>query len=525
MSRDYNPYQLPISAAAVPMSGVAVAIAIGIVLQRYGASWGIAVILAVCALIIYVILDSGKPGSGFRLKAEKYHWCWVILFFCGVGIMCSTFHSPPANEIVTAPGFPYIRGVVKDVKEQASGDVVTIDVHSLNDGRGKRLDSPDFTLISNVDAINLHRGDVVECRASILPRDSVKPLEANRAFFTERRLKESDVRVIDHDRRLQFRALDMRDRIIVIIDNSGLSRESKDFLSGVLLGDKRAVKPDTRAAYSRAGIAHVLAVSGLHTGIVAAIMLMLTLPLAIIGLRKTRYIFAIAGVWCFAFLCGLETPVVRAAIMVTFVMVGAATGRRNQPLNALFAAAALILLCNPDALFQISFQLSFLVTGAILVFGTLWRNSPLRQRRPILFSLQQYLFLSLTAFLAGAMLCGVYFHSIPLLFLPLNLLIVPVLPAVFVIGGIYIAAQALGFEFRLAANIIDFIVSVITDSAEWIGSLEFGVLEVTISPTVAWCYLAAMLMFALWVLQRKRWLLTAGAASMCLTAIAAGIGI
>ena len=156
---------------------------------------------------------------------------------------------------------------------------------------------------------------------------------------------------------------------------SGLSGDELATTGALTLGYKEDLDPQLRQHFQASGAAHVLAVSGLHTGIIYAILLVL---FTIGGRLKPRYenrpgrvafgLVIIAAMWFYAWLTGLTPSVVRSVLMITMVEVGRMLYRQSLTLNSIAAAAVLILLARPLDLWSISFQLSFAATTAIVLF-------------------------------------------------------------------------------------------------------------------------------------------------------------
>lgn len=140
-------------------------------------------------------------------------------------------------------------------------------------------------------------------------------------------------------------------------------------------GDRTHITPELRRAYSRTGASHLLAVSGLHVGIVFMIInvLLYLLPL----LRKghiVKNIVAVIAIWFYATLTGLSPSATRAAFMFTGAQVALMAAQTRNPTNIMCATAMVMLAVKPGLLFDISFQLSFIAVAAILAwFSPLYR--------------------------------------------------------------------------------------------------------------------------------------------------------
>jgi competence protein ComEC len=135
----------------------------------------------------------------------------------------------------------------------------------------------------------------------------------------------------------------------------------------ILLGEKGNIPNALRNDFAKTGTAHVLAISGLHVGIVAGMLLVLGAWL--FGRRYYIYIwFSLATIWLYALLTGMNPPVVRAAIMASLFLLAEFSGRQRSATIALTLAAAVMVGIEPRLLWQVSFQLSFLaMLGLVLV--------------------------------------------------------------------------------------------------------------------------------------------------------------
>jgi len=139
--------------------------------------------------------------------------------------------------------------------------------------------------------------------------------------------------------------------------------------AALLLGSREALPADDTQRYLVTGTIHILSISGLHVGILAVGLFKL---LAFVGLGRSRAILAVAvGTGLYMVLVGAETPVVRATLLVWLSCLGAALGRSSPALNALAAAAIVVLVMNPADVFFIGPQLSFLSTAVLVGAGGL----------------------------------------------------------------------------------------------------------------------------------------------------------
>ncbi len=149
-----------------------------------------------------------------------------------------------------------------------------------------------------------------------------------------------------------------------------LSGDNAAIVGAMAVGDRRGMTPELRQAYARAGASHVLAVSGLHVGIVFMLFNMIFMWLSFVHYGHIiRAVIVILPIWIYAAMCGFSPSVVRAAVMFSVLQTTVATSSRYISLNVLAATAFAMLVYRPDYLFDISFQLSFIAVVAILIWG------------------------------------------------------------------------------------------------------------------------------------------------------------
>ena len=209
----------------------------------------------------------------------------------------------------------------------------------------------------------------------------------------------------------------------------------------LLLGIRSEIPRQVKDKFRTAGMSHLLAISGLHVGIVLA--LALGIGAATLGSGNTLVVFgAMATVWVYAVVSGLDPPVVRAAIMGSLALVQVLTGRGMRGLTALILAAGVMVLADPTLLGSLSFQLSFtamagvivglplitLVSGAIGAISAGSSTSASRWLQYGLTLLIASVVISTTTTLATIPLIAMHFGEIPLMSVPATILAMPAMP-------------------------------------------------------------------------------------------------
>jgi competence protein ComEC len=253
--------------------------------------------------------------------------------------------------------------------------------------------------------------------------------------------------------------------------NQGIAGDQLAVLVALTTGDKATLDPELRSAFSTAGLMHVLAVSGLHIGIIYLILGWLVKPLTFYRYGKPlKIILVISFLWLYAFFTGMAPSVTRAVLMFSFLVIGEASGRKYASENALFASAFFLMLFNPNIIYEVGFQLSYLaVFGIFQFYKPIYDLFYFEQKIPD--KIWSLLALSLAAQLATTPISLYYFNQFPTYFLLSNLLIVPLVG--FIIQGT-ILFLVLGF-FEPAANIVAWVVNHMlkgmTFYSEWVSQL------------------------------------------------------
>ncbi len=237
-------------------------------------------------------------------------------------------------------------------------------------------------------------------------------------------------------------AENMRQKLLNRYRKLGLNQVELGTLSALTLGYKHDLDSQTKSYFTKAGVMHVLALSGFHVGAIALLLGLIlgwtggSVPGSII-----RIFISIVVLWGFAIVTGLSASVTRATAMLSFVMIGKYLGRKVNTYNILFLTAFCMLVMTPGLITDVSFQLSFLaVTGILLFHPLLARTVKIKNR--VVDKIWQMFTVSCAAQLAVFPVTIFYFHQFPLYFWITNLYVVPMVVVI-----IYLAAGYLLFAF------------------------------------------------------------------------------
>ena len=222
----------------------------------------------------------------------------------------------------------------------------------------------------------------------------------------------------------------------------GIPAPQSGLAQALLLGIRSELPEPVKEAFRTAGMSHLLAISGLHVGIVLAMAL--AVSSATLGRNSAAAIvIAALAVWAYAALSGLDPPVVRAAIMGSLMLAQGLTGRGMRGITALLLAAGLMVCIQPALLASLSFQLSFtamagvivglpiiaMLTGAVSPLATPASSWPARWGQYGLTLLMASAVISTTTTLATLPLIAYHFGDIPLMTVLATMLAMPAMPA------------------------------------------------------------------------------------------------
>ncbi len=311
----------------------------------------------------------------------------------------------------------------------------------------------------------------------------------------------------------------LRGRLLGALEETGLGPDELGIAKALLLGDRTRVETDLYASYKRAGVVHLLAVSGLHVGILAAFLYGLFRPLRRFPCGKELQLgFATALLWGYALLCGFSPSVVRAVLLFCFVSYALYLQRPGATLHFLSLAwVCMLVLLNPYWLLQVGFQLSFAAVGGIvLLYPALFRAWPAK-RRPLGY-IGKLVCVSLAAQAGTLPLTLYYFHQFPWGFLLSNLVLVPGIALILALGFACMLLQTGSFLPSILASFYGFLLGQMNAFIRWAGGLEgffsegipWGPMHLALSG-------AGLALLAAHLRVGKRWMLQG--AALCLAGL------
>ena len=262
----------------------------------------------------------------------------------------------------------------------------------------------------------------------------------------------------------------LRDKLIRQFESVGLKGSRLAILLAITLGEKGLLSNDVKETFSAAGVSHILVVSGMHVGFIFLIItwLMSAVP------HRRRWVVVCLGLvilWAYAMLTGLAPSVVRATFMFSMMLVFRVIGEKYRMKHALFFSATILLLCNPNTLFDVGFQLSYLAVVGIVYFYSLVYKRILALKSRSLRWVLSSVAVTVSAQILTLPIVVYQFNQLPIYFIISNLFVTAFAPILF-LGGIgllglsyvpYISVVAgwlMNYFVGLFEAIINFIVAI-----------------------------------------------------------------
>lgn len=272
-------------------------------------------------------------------------------------------------------------------------------------------------------------------------------------------------------------ANDTRNKLLNVFTKYGIENNEFAVVSALMLGYKDKLDPEVVRAYSGAGAMHVLAVSGLHVGIVFFIF-----NFMLFFLDKIPYgylikaILLLIALWAYAILTGLSPSVMRAATMFTFIIIGKAFTRNTNIYNTLAASAFILLLYNPYLIMEVGFQLSYLAVIGIVCLQPKIYNL-FTPNNWLLNQIWALTAVSLSAQIATFPLGLLYFHQFPNYFIISNIFVIPAATLVIYSGMVLLALSGIEFIAELIAKFLNGLVKLLNEAVAIIERLPFAITD------------------------------------------------
>ena len=305
---------------------------------------------------------------------------------------------------------------------------------------------------------------------------------------------------------------EVRALLLDVLRENGITGKDFAVASALILGYKDEIDNDLTRAYASAGAMHVLAVSGLHVGIIFLILHLLLRPL-----EKVRYgsvfkaLIVCVCLWAYAVLTGLSPSVMRAATMFSFIVCADAVQRKSNIYNTLAGSALVLLIYDPFLLMEVGFQLSYTaVLGIVYLQPKIYNLIYVRNKW--LDKIWAISAVSIAAQLGTFPIGLLYFHQFPNYFLFSNLIVIPAAMLILYSGLVLFATYWIPFIGMVVSWVLKFILGILNTTVELIHDLPYALTSgISISVLEVWIIYFVLLFLVLYFSYKKlfylRWFL------------------
>ena len=361
-------------------------------------------------------------------------------------------------------------------------------------------------------AASLLPGDLLIIRCT--PMEIVNranPNEFDYRFFMENQgiryyafTRSSDFikRSIPVHRKLIHRALITREKIIGMFRERGIGGERLALVAAITLGQKSMLDPEQKLSFIKAGVMHIMAVSGLHAVILSLFVLNL-----LFFMKKRfnvlRIVITILILWSFAFVTGLTPSVLRATLMFSFLQAGKLIRRPANGINSVLASACFLIILRPSVIFDAGFLLSYSAVIYIICFYYDFYQL-LLVKNWLADKIWQSAAVTITAQAGTLPLTIMLFNRFPTYFILANITIVPVSNLLIVTGCLV----PMFFHIHFLSHFLAMLLNYLTGLTEWLtfraASLPYSTIE-GIGLTTSGCILltCTIFLFSYWLLKKR----------------------
>lgn len=245
--------------------------------------------------------------------------------------------------------------------------------------------------------------------------------------------------------------------------------------SALLLGERDYIDDEVKSSFANTGVIHIMAVSGLHVGIIYIILLYLLSFLN--GLKhgkKIKMLIVVLALWMYAFITGMSPSVLRAVTMFSFVAIGQGLKRSANIYNSLAISAFFLLCINPYFIRDVGFQLSFTaVFGIVFLYPKIYPL--LSSRYWLLDKIWMLMVVSFSAQLATFPIVAYYFHQFPNYFLLTNILAIPLVTLIIYLGVLLLIFSFSTFISSIFSFLLTHVVNGLLAVVQTVNSFAFAV--------------------------------------------------
>ena len=439
------------------------------------------IILISILLLIFVSNSINRVFSSFKKR-----WVFGLLIFLAfylTGYLNTCYYYKPLNDSYLNKKFTCKVVLVSPIEEKPNSFKAIGKVYGTAGNIGKAL----MYFEKNENTAKLDIGDhllintrLTEIKNQNNPNEfDYKKYLSGKGIFVQAYIAENDYMLLENEKTksVYFYAHHIRKNLLNKINNYGLTGDEFQVVSALVLGYKNELSPSVKHSYAASGAMHILAVSGLHVGIIYFVFASLLNFI----FRKRKYAWIntfilLIIIWAYAVITGISPSVQRASVMFSFIIIGKSVNRPVSIYHSIFMSAFVLLLINPFNLTDIGFQLSYMaVLGIVYLFPKFYNLFTVKYL--IIDKIWALTCVSIAAQIATLPITLYYFHQFPVYFLVANIFVIPLATLILYCGLLLISlsfwpglASVFGVILSLLVKGLNFIVF-------YIENMRFALIE------------------------------------------------
>ncbi|AXG73352.1 ComEC family competence protein [Flavobacterium arcticum] len=418
-------------------------------------------VLYIYTIVAFIIFITTYWFSFKTLLPKPYFTISTGFLAFIIGMLVFSLHYPPNHathytHLLTNKETPLIKGYISErIKPNDFNEKYYFKIQSINKqhATGKLL----VTVPKNDYSHSLNAGDIIIIYET--PKLVTKignPHQFDYAAYMEKqnvfhqiKLKNNYIEV-GQIKNFDYYTEYFRNILINSFEKHNYSPQVMNVIKALLLGQRQDMDKDINQDYIDAGVIHILAISGLHIGILFYILRLLLKPLNHFSKRGRllQLLITLTFLWIFAIIAGLSASIVRAVVMFSFVSIGLYFNRNANIFNSIAVSMLVLLLVKPAFLFDVGFQLSYAAVFAIVWMQPLYRKIKVSRYKAVNYFID-IVVISLVAQLGVLPLSLYYFSQFPILFPIANIVAIPLVTIALILGIIVLALNFIYSDLAL----------------------------------------------------------------------------
>lgn len=328
-------------------------------------------------------------------------------------------------------------------------------------------------------------------------------LESKNVFHTVFAESENITVISNNHFNLSQIGIYIKSQLVSILRDSGLSQEAFSICSALLVGYDDEIDAEVMHSFSHSGTLHILSVSGMHTGVLYAVLIFLfTLIDKYDKYKKTKFIFVMMGLWLFVLVTGLSPSILRAALMLSLVLVGKTFYKQGNSYNTLLLSAFLLLLYNPYLIKDVGFLLSYCAVFGIMYLYPILQKLYVFENK-ILQTTWSGVLMSVSATVFTLPISLYFFHQFPIWFVFSNMIIIPISFLIMGAAALFLVFYKVVFINSVLVYIINTSTSIMMWLAQLTDNPKYGFIDFISFSKTDFCFMTSIIILCLIILSTK----------------------